>query len=71
MLKITSRNEKLNRRMARKEITRLFNKLFRCFFVSPTKSKSFPLVLELKKSKNHSLSKRQIFLSQFQRYFVN
>ena len=39
MLKITSRNEKLNRRMARKETTRFLYKLFCCFFVSPIVSR--------------------------------
>jgi len=35
MLKITSRNEKLNRRLAHKETIRLLHKLFYCVFVSP------------------------------------
>jgi ribosomal protein S14 len=32
MLKINSRNEKLNRRMVKKEVTQLLYQLFLCFF---------------------------------------
>lgn len=66
MLKITSRNEILNRRMARKEINYLLYKLFNCFFVSPkkpSKSKKFKKSKKLKKLKNFLLSKKKSFSS--------
>ena len=80
MLKITSRNEKLNRRMVRKETLHFLHKIFHCFFVfrhKPSFLKSLTLPSRQKrdssffKNKRFYFFQRFIFLSQFQRYCIN
>ena len=77
MLKITTRNENINRRMAQKEITYLFHKLFRCFYVFPSKTERFKawksgktFSKRFSKSEPNS-SRNKIFISQLFRYCLN
>ena len=84
MLKITSRNEKLNRQMAQKETIYLLHKLFRSFFIHLNKielarsSRDEETFRQNKNSlplfrKNQLLQElqHQIFISQWQRYCVH
>ena len=77
MLKITSRNEKLNRRMAQKENTRHFYKIFGCFFVYFNKAKNFKFPNQstmrnfFDQKKPFVVSKRQLLIWQWQRYCLN
>ena len=77
MLKITTRNENINRRMAKKEKTYLFLKIIRCFFVYSSRSKQLnafragrTAAINFLKSKRTS-SRDRFFISQFCRYYLN
>ena len=63
MLKITSRNEKLNRRLAHKETIRLLHKLFYCVFVSPNNLET-PHYLRTKRKSFYK--NKEVFLLQRQ-----
>ena len=65
MLKITSRNEKLNRRFAHKETTRLLHKLFYCVFVSPNNLETAQL-FHLRTTYKNFYKNKEVFLLECQ-----